>query len=64
KNPYTGETTITTVQTILNQLMPGLVPLLLTLLCMWLLRRKINPLWIIIGFFILGIIGYLTGFLS
>ncbi|XZQ54854.1 MAG: PTS mannose transporter subunit IID [Arsenophonus sp.] len=64
KNPYTGETTITTVQTILNQLMPGLVPLLLTLLCMWLLRRKINPLWIIIGFFILGIIGCLTGFLS
>ncbi|XZQ55516.1 MAG: PTS mannose transporter subunit IID [Arsenophonus sp.] len=64
KNPYTGETTITTVQTILNQLMPGLVPLLLTLLCMWLLRRKINPLLIIIGFFILGIIGCLTGFLS
>lgn len=53
KNPETGEVTITTVQTILNQLMPGLVPLLLTFGCMWLLRRKVNPLWIIVGFFIL-----------
>ncbi|WGO82547.1 PTS mannose transporter subunit IID [Arsenophonus apicola] len=64
KNPETGEVTITTVQTILNQLMPGLVPLLLTFGCMWLLRRKINPLWIIVGFFILGIVGYWAGFLG
>lgn len=64
KNPNTGEVTITTVQTILNQLMPGLVPLLLTFGCMWLLRRKVNPLWIIIGFFILGIVGYWAGFLG
>uniref|UniRef100_A0A3B0LWL4 Mannose permease IID component n=1 Tax=Arsenophonus endosymbiont of Trialeurodes vaporariorum TaxID=235567 RepID=A0A3B0LWL4_9GAMM len=64
KNPNTGEVIITTVQTILNQLMPGLVPLLLTFGCMWLLRRKVNPLWIIIGFFILGIVGYWAGFLG
>lgn len=64
KNPETGEVTITTVQTILNQLMPGLVPLLLTFGCMWLLRRKVNPLWIIVGFFILGIVGYWAGFLG
>lgn len=64
KNPNTGEVTITTVQTILNQLMPGLVSLLLTFACMWLLRRKVNPLWIIIGFFILGIVGYWAGFLG
>lgn len=64
KNPNTGEVTITTVQTILNQLMPGLVPLLLTFGCMWLLRRKVKPLWIIIGFFILGIVGYWAGFLG
>ncbi|QLK87001.1 PTS mannose transporter subunit IID [Arsenophonus endosymbiont of Aphis craccivora] len=64
KNPNTGEVTMTTVQTILNQLMPGLVPLLLTFGCMWLLRRKVNPLWIIIGFFILGIVGYWAGFLG
>ncbi|MFS1562950.1 MAG: PTS mannose transporter subunit IID [Candidatus Arsenophonus phytopathogenicus] len=64
KNPNTGEVTITTVQTILNQLMPGLVPLLLTFGCMWLLRCKVNPLWIIIGFFILGIVGYWARFLG
>ncbi|MGP1928929.1 MAG: PTS mannose transporter subunit IID [Arsenophonus sp. NC-WZS1-MAG3] len=63
KNPTTSEVTITTVQTVLNQLMPGLVPLLLTFGCMWLLRHKVNPLWIIIGFFILGIVGYWAGFL-
>ncbi|MGP1939454.1 MAG: PTS mannose transporter subunit IID [Arsenophonus sp. ET-DL9-MAG3] len=64
KNPNTGETTVTTIQTILNQLMPGLVPLLLTFCCMWLLRRKVNPLWIIISFFILSIIGYSGEFLA
>lgn len=60
----TGKTNITTVQTILDQLMPGLVPLLLTFGCMWLLRRKVNALWIIIGFFALGIFGYWIGLLG
>jgi len=60
----TGKTTVTTVQTILDQLMPGLVPLLLTFGCMWLLRRKVNALWIIIGFFALGIFGYWIGLLG
>lgn len=59
-----GQTTVTTVQTILDQLMPGLVPLLLTFGCMWLLRRKINALWIIMGFFAIGIFGYWVGFLG
>lgn len=60
----TGKTTVTTVQTILDQLMPGLVPLLLTFGCMWLLRRKVNALWIIIGFFVIGIFGYWIGLLG
>lgn len=64
KNPTTGEMEITTVQTILNQLMPGLMPLLLTFGCMWLLRHKVNALLIIIGFFVLGILGYVFGFLG
>ncbi|EEQ14448.1 Mannose permease IID component [Yersinia frederiksenii ATCC 33641] len=59
-----GETTVTTVQTILDQLMPGLVPLLLTFGCMWLLRRKVNALWIIMGFFAIGIFGYWIGLLG
>lgn len=36
----TGKEHVTTVQTILDQLMPGLVPLLLTFACMWLLRKS------------------------
>ena len=49
-----GQTRVTTVQTILDQLMRP-VPLLLTFACMWLLRKKVNPLWIIVGFFVIGI---------
>jgi len=60
----TGTEKITTVQTILDQLMPGLVPLLLTFGCMWLLRKKVNALWIIMGFFVLGIVGYRIGLLG
>ena len=64
KNPTTGVIDVTTVQTILDQLMPGLIPLLLTFGCMWLLRHKVNALWIIMGFFVLGILGYWLGFLG
>ncbi|URJ23378.1 PTS mannose transporter subunit IID [Blochmannia endosymbiont of Camponotus sp. C-003] len=59
-----GKTIITTVQNILDQLMPGFIPLLLTFTCMWLLNKKINALWIIIGFFGIGIVGYWTGLLG
>ncbi|MDX5626752.1 MULTISPECIES: PTS mannose transporter subunit IID [unclassified Brenneria] len=59
-----GETTVTTVQSILDQLMPGLIPLLLTFGCMWLLRRKVNALWLIMGFFAIGIFGYWIGLLG
>ncbi|RAT80078.1 PTS mannose transporter subunit IID [Lonsdalea populi] len=59
-----GQITVTTVQSILDQLMPGLVPLLLTFGCMWLLRRKVNALWLIMGFFAIGIFGYWIGLLG
>ncbi|MEQ4619661.1 PTS mannose transporter subunit IID [Providencia vermicola] len=64
ENPETKIMEIKTIQDILNDLMPGLVPLLLTFACMWLLRRKVNPLWIIIGFFGLGILGAWLKFLA
>lgn len=60
----TGVVKTTTIQNILDQLMPGLVPLLLTFVCMWLLNKKVNALWIIAGFFALGIFGYWTGLLG
>ncbi|WP_196594093.1 PTS mannose transporter subunit IID [Pectinatus sottacetonis] len=59
-----GTTVVTTVQTILNQLMPGLIPLLLTFLCIKLMKKKVNPIWIIFGLFAVGILGYWTGILG
>lgn len=52
---------VTTLQDVLNSLIPGLMPLLLTLGCLWLLRRKVSPITIIFGLFVLGIVGYVLG---
>ena len=52
-----GIVTDTTVQSILDQLLPGLAALGLTFLCMWLLNKKVNALWIILGMFVIGILG-------
>ncbi|WP_392551772.1 PTS system mannose/fructose/sorbose family transporter subunit IID [Orbus wheelerorum] len=54
---------ITSLQNNLDQLIPGLVPLLLTFFCMWLLRKKVSPIAIIIGLFVVGIAGHLIGLL-
>lgn len=54
---------ITTMQNVLDQLIPGLAGLLLTFLCMWLLKKKVSPIWIIIGVFIVGILGHVVGLL-
>ena len=56
-----GEHVVTTLQTILDSLMPGIVALLMTFACMWLLKRGMNPLVIIIGLFVIGIVGYAIG---
>lgn len=56
-----GDHVVTTLQTILDSLMPGLVALLMTFACMWLLKRGMNPLIIIIGLFVIGIVGYAIG---
>lgn len=44
-----------TLQAQLDSLIPGLMGLLLTFLCMWLLKKKISPITIIIALFIVGI---------
>ena len=54
----------TTVQSILDQLLPGLAAQGLTFLCMWLLNKEVNALWIILGMFAIGIAGAATGFLG
>lgn len=55
---------ITTLQDIFNTLLPGLMPLLLMFLVLWLLRKKVNPIWIIVGLFVVGILGYWIGLLG
>lgn len=63
-DPDTGIVKVTTVQSILDQLLPGLAALGLTFLCMWLLNKRVNALWIILGMFVVGILGRWTGFLG
>ena len=54
---------VTTLQDNLDQLIPGLAPLLLTFLCMWLLKKKVSPIVIILGLFVVGVVGHVIGLL-
>lgn len=46
----------TTLQSNLDSLIPGLTGLLITFLCMWLLKKKVSPIVIILGLFVVGIL--------
>ena len=59
-----GEEVVTTVQSVLNDLLPGLVPLLLTFLCMTLLKKKVSAIAIIFVMFAVGIAGRYLGVLG
>ncbi|AVK61872.1 PTS mannose family transporter subunit IID [Lactobacillus sp. CBA3606] len=52
---------VTTLQDNLNQLIPGLAALLITFLCMWLLKKKVSPIIIIFGLFAFGVIMHVLG---
>ena len=54
---------VTTLQDNLNQLIPGLAALGLTFLCMYLLKRKVSPIVIILGIFVLAIVLHIIGVL-
>ena len=64
KTTVSGKTTVTTLQNILDQFCPGLLALGLTLLCMYLLRKKVSPILLIFVLFGVGIIGYWLGILK
>ncbi|RRK11879.1 PTS mannose/fructose/sorbose transporter family subunit IID [Lactiplantibacillus garii] len=51
----------TTLQDNLNSLIPGLAALLLTFLCMWLLKKKVSPIIIILGLFVFGVVMHVIG---
>lgn len=59
-----GKVVTTTVQNILDQLMPGLLPLIMTFMCMHLLKKRVNTIVIIFGLFAIGIAGYAAGILN
>ncbi|ETA73412.1 PTS system mannose/fructose/sorbose family transporter subunit IID [Ligilactobacillus equi] len=52
---------VTTLQDNLDQLIPGLAALLLTFLCMWLLKKKVSPIIIILGIFVVGVVFHVIG---
>ena len=54
-------TKVTTLQDNLNSLVPGLAALLLTFLCMYLLKKKVSPIVIILGLFVVGIVLHVLG---
>ena len=54
---------VTTLQDNLDQLIPGLAAVALTLLCMWLLKKKVSPIVIILGLFVVGVVGHVVGLL-
>ncbi|WP_225047952.1 PTS system mannose/fructose/sorbose family transporter subunit IID [Lacticaseibacillus kribbianus] len=51
---------ITTLQNNLDSLIPGLAAVLLTFLCMWLLKKKVSPIIVILGLFVFGILMHLA----
>ena len=54
---------VTTLQGNLDQLIPGLAAVCLTLLCCQLLKKNVSPITIILALFAVGIIGRVIGFM-
>lgn len=52
---------VLTLQDNLDSLIPGLMGLLLTLFCMWLLKKKVSPIIIILGLFVAGVVFHVIG---
>lgn len=52
---------VTTLQQNLDSLIPGFAAVLLTLLCCWLLKKKVSPIVIILALFGVGIIARVLG---
>ena len=52
---------VTTLQDNLDSLIPGFAGLIITLICMWLLKKKVSPIMIILGLFLIGIVFHLIG---
>lgn len=53
--------TETSLQSIFDQVFPGLLPLGATFICVWLFNKNIKTIYIIIGIFVLSILGCMVG---
>ncbi|AOT56017.1 PTS system mannose/fructose/sorbose family transporter subunit IID [Weissella soli] len=51
------------LQSNIDSLIPGLMGLLLTLFMMYLLKKKISPIYLIVGLFVLGVVAHVLGIL-
>lgn len=52
---------VTTLGDLFNQLIPGLMPLMSLFVVLWLLRKRVSPIMIIFGIFVIGILGFGLG---
>lgn len=52
-----------TVQGVLDGIVPGILSIAVVFLVLWLLKRGVKVTYILLGTFVLGIIGAWTGFL-
>ncbi|OYW73421.1 MAG: PTS mannose family transporter subunit IID [Aerococcus viridans] len=57
-------TSVTTLGDVFNQLLPGMMPLILTLTCMYLLKRKVSATTLIFAIFVVGIVLYVLGIMG
>ena len=54
-----------TVQSILNSIMPDLMPLAATFLVAWLLKKKhVKMVWILLAILVISVLGAFLGFLK
>ncbi len=60
-NIGSGETA-TSLQEVLDSILPGMVGLGVTWLYYWLISKKVNPIMIILGTIVVGVIGVYVGF--
>ncbi|MBD8972743.1 MAG: PTS system mannose/fructose/sorbose family transporter subunit IID [Clostridiales bacterium] len=58
---FTLSGTETTLQSIFDQIFPGLLPLGATFLCVWLYKKNVKTIYIILGIFVLSILGCMIG---
>ena len=55
----------TTLQSVIDGIMPKILPFTLTLFTWWLIeKKKISPIKLIIGYLVLGIVGYYLGIIA